>query len=198
MDALSTHTALKVTMTNTSDPLAPIFLAVEDWDTLWRRCWARVRTWKIPPRWSHPDWAEETKAQGALAAFQACCEFDPNRRVPLFAFLYQKVIEAVWTLYRREWTFGRRTREIDEVAVRTACVHDQRAFDEIAFLDALNESDRSLLLQIYWQGRDERELAAIFGISQQGINKRKHAILKDLKRIHCDFAAHAPVNEAST
>ena len=198
MDAQSIHTAVKVTITSTSDPLAPIVLAVEDWDILWRRCWARVRTWKIPPRWSRLDWAEETKAQGALAAFQACCEFDPNRRTPLFAFLYQKVIEAVWTLYRREWKLGLRTREIDRLADHTACVHNQRAFDAIEFLDKLNESDRNLLFQIYWQGRDERELAAIFGISQQGINKRKHSILKDLKRTYCDFVTRASVNEAST
>jgi DNA-directed RNA polymerase specialized sigma24 family protein len=187
-----------VTIEKTCEPHSPIVLAVEDWDNLWRRCWARVRTWKIPPRWSRPDWAEETKAQGALAAYQACCEFDPNRRVPLFAFLYQKVVEAVWTLYRREWTLGRRTREIDKVAVSTTREHNQRACEVIEFLDKLNESDRSLMFQIYWQGRDERELAAIFRITQQGVNKRKHEILKDLKSTHGDFASPAPLNEATT
>src|ERR1700722_1736613 len=74
------------------NPVAP--LSPADWPTLWARCWSRIRSWSVPPRWSCRDWWDEARAQGALAAHRAGAEFDARRGVPREAFLYRRVIEA--------------------------------------------------------------------------------------------------------
>src|SRR5205814_4140325 len=78
------------------------------WPVLWARCWMRVRSWRVPPRWSAGDWWDEARAQGQAAACRAWREFDARRLVPLDAFLYRRVVDAVWTRYRQEWAYGRR------------------------------------------------------------------------------------------
>lgn len=30
----------------------------ETWNAAWSRCWPRIRSWPIPPRWSPRDWWE--------------------------------------------------------------------------------------------------------------------------------------------
>ena len=67
------------------------------WPVLWARCWVRVRSWRVPPRWSVGDWWDEARATGTLAYVQARRDFDPRRGVPLDAFLYRRVVDAVWT-----------------------------------------------------------------------------------------------------
>jgi hypothetical protein len=74
------------------------------WPVLWARCWARVRSWRVPPRWSARNWWDEASALGALADSQARRDFDPRRGVPLDAFPYSRVVDAVWTRYRQEVT----------------------------------------------------------------------------------------------
>jgi hypothetical protein len=46
----------------------------------------RIRSWRVPPNWSPSDWFEEMAAVGTAAAWQAVCEFDPARGVPLAGF----------------------------------------------------------------------------------------------------------------
>jgi hypothetical protein len=57
------------------------------WPTLWARCWSRIRSWQVPPRWSAGQWWEEARAEGALAACEALRAFEPSRFVPRDAFL---------------------------------------------------------------------------------------------------------------
>ena len=85
-------------------PVAPTPPDSTAWPVLWARCWGRIRTWRVPPRWSQRDWCDEARAQGEATACGAVRDFDPHRLVPLDAFLYSRVVDAVWTRYRQEWS----------------------------------------------------------------------------------------------
>lgn len=156
-----------------------------DWPTLWARCWSRIRTWRVPPRWSPGEWWDEARAQGALAACEARQSFDPGRLVPLDAFLYQRVIESVWTRYRQEWSFGRRCRLDGFFPNRPAAEPDRpdpELIDRLVLiLGNLGESDQWLVRRLFWDGRTEDELALELGITRQAINKRKQKLLGRLR-----------------
>ena len=49
-------------------------------------------------------------------------------------------------------------------------------------IELLSESERSLLKALYFDNISEREFAASIGVSQKTINKRRHIILKKLKK----------------
>ena len=49
-------------------------------------------------------------------------------------------------------------------------------------IELLSESERSLLKALYFDSISEREFAASIGVSQKTINKRRHTILKKLKK----------------
>ena len=82
-------------------------LSVDDWEATWPRCWQRIRSWQVPPRWNLLDWWDEARAEAALAACVAALDFDPALGVPPAAFLYQRILASVWTRYRQERTYGR-------------------------------------------------------------------------------------------
>ncbi len=50
-------------------------------------------------------------------------------------------------------------------------------------LRMLSDNEYSLITKIYFQDCSERSLAKELGISQMAINKRKHQILKKLKKL---------------
>ncbi len=161
-----------------ADPMA--------WPVLWARCWMRIRTWRVPPRWSFRDWCDEARAQGEAAACGALRDFNPHRLVPLDAFLYSRVVDAVWTRYRQECSFGRRTRPGEAIPDRPAPERPGLDADTLARLEAalgsLAELDRGLIHQLFWDGRCEDDLARERGVSQQAVSKRKQKILKELRR----------------
>lgn len=49
-------------------------------------------------------------------------------------------------------------------------------------LDTLNEEDKNLIKSIYFVGMTEREIAEVQGVSQVAIHKRKHRILRKMKK----------------
>ena len=55
----------------------------------------RIRSWHVPPNWSRGDWFEEVTAVGTAAAWQAVCEFDSERGVPLAGFGYCRMMTAL-------------------------------------------------------------------------------------------------------
>src|SRR5205809_8003929 len=63
----------------------------------------RIRSWRVPPNWSRSDWFEELAAVGTAAAWQALCDFDPDRGVPLAGFGYSRIMSRCLALYRKEW-----------------------------------------------------------------------------------------------
>jgi RNA polymerase sigma factor (sigma-70 family) len=50
-------------------------------------------------------------------------------------------------------------------------------------LDKLSQAEKQLIQALYYEGLSEREYAARIGISQKGVNKRKHAIQKKLRKM---------------
>jgi DNA-directed RNA polymerase specialized sigma24 family protein len=156
-----------------------------DWPTLWARCWARIRTWQVPPRWSPGEWRDEARAQGALAACEAHRAFEPGRQVPLDAFLYLRVVESVWTRYRQEWSFGRRCRPDATLPDRPAAGldwPDSELLDRlVSMLGNLSEGEQRLIRRLFWDGRTEDELALELGVTRQAINLRKQKLLHGLR-----------------
>lgn len=50
-------------------------------------------------------------------------------------------------------------------------------------LGTLTDEERALIAAVFIDGKTEREIATIFGISQKAVNKRKHRILEKLKKM---------------
>jgi DNA-directed RNA polymerase specialized sigma24 family protein len=154
------------------------------WPSLWARCWSRIRSWRVPPRWSHHEWLVEARAQGALAAYEAIRAFEASRLVPLDAFLYRRVVESVWTRYRQECSFGRRCppdTRLPELAATGAEPPDGELLERLeAILRTLDEGELRLIRQIFWDGRSEDELARQLGVTRQAVNKRKQKLLRRL------------------
>ena len=68
----------------------------------------RIRSWRVPPNWSRDDWLEELAAVATAAAWQALCDFDPDRGVPLAGFGYCRMISRCLARYRKEWRYALR------------------------------------------------------------------------------------------
>ena len=48
---------------------------------------------------------------------------------------------------------------------------------------SFSQAEKQLIQALYYEGLSEREYAARIGISQKGVNKRKHAIQKKLRKM---------------
>jgi len=68
----------------------------------------RIAAWRTPPHWSRHDWLEEMRAHGKSAAWQAFCDYDAARDVPLPAFIHVRVFASTLTRYRQEWSYALR------------------------------------------------------------------------------------------
>jgi hypothetical protein len=66
----------------------------------------RIRSWRVPPNWSRGAWFEELPAVGTAAAWQAVCDFDPERGVPLAGFGYCRMMARCLARYRKEWRYA--------------------------------------------------------------------------------------------
>ncbi len=162
-------------------------LSAEEWKAIWPRCWRRIRSWRVPPRWNPLDWWEEARAEAALAACSAALDFDPTRGVPRPAFLYQRIVAGVWSLYRREWAYGRYLRGPRPLEEWSGSdVISPPRVDQIGvaqFLDWLGTRDRFLIWQLFWDGKTEKAVARKLGLSQQAVSARKLAALRFLRSV---------------
>ncbi len=154
-----------------------------EWKVVLDRCLRRISVWRPPPNCNHQDWMEEMRAQGAAAAWQAVCDFDPKRGVPPSAFLRQRVLTSLLTRYRQDWSHALHCVEWEGSAPSAAPQEPPELshVDLYAALDQLCDRDRRLLLHLYWDQHTEAEIAASRQISQQAISKRKRLLLKTLR-----------------
>ena len=152
----------------------------EEWNEVLERCLRRAGAWRQPPNCNFQDWMEEMRAQGAAAGWQAVCEFDSTREVPREAFLYQRIMAALLGRYRQDWAVGLHCIAWEE-ANRMATEEPLPYIDLYAALALLEEEDRCLLTQLYWQRETEAEVARDRSISQQAVSKRKLLLLKRLR-----------------
>jgi DNA-directed RNA polymerase specialized sigma24 family protein len=161
------------------------------WPVLWARCWKRIRTWQLPPLWAARDWYEEARAQGGLADCLARRQFDPGRGVPLDAFVYRRVVSAVWTRYRQEWSYGRRAVPV-EVAQEDALASarpDPALGEQMSHaLEHLSQAERRLLRHLFWDGSSLEELCQEAGLRREALQKRKARALLKLRQMLQDSA----------
>ena len=169
-------------------------------------CARRIQAWRLPPNWSAFDWAREIGQVLSIASCEAASDFDAAIGVPLALFVHQRAMSRALTRYRQEWAYGlhfrspcaaaRHVREDGRKCSDPASGHRGRRKGESraeagALADceelaeavaALPERSRRLILLLFWEDRTECEVAEKMGISQPAINKRKHAILRALRR----------------
>ena len=156
----------------------------------------RIRSWHVPPNWSRGDWFEEVTAVGTAAAWQAVCEFDSERGVPLAGFGHCRMMTRCLARYRKEWSYALHLVESDSCQKQTTTFkHSGLAASSAAKADgtycshdhlrgavrALPSKECRLIEQLFWQERTETEVAAAMNINQSTINRRKQAILNGLR-----------------
>jgi RNA polymerase sigma factor (sigma-70 family) len=153
-------------------------------DRVWALCARRMRNWRVPPHWTPSQWLEEMKAEGAIAALQATLDFDPARNVPIEAYMYQRVMGRLIARYRKEWKYALHETPSGEIE---AIPEDGQVPAPVGLWEDLRSAvgqladiDRQLIHCLFWKKNTEAEVAKTLGVSQQAINKRKHAILKFL------------------
>lgn len=156
-----------------------------DWLVVWLECERRLRTWRIPPRWSSRDWLEEMRAEGAAAALIATRNYQPRYNVPLGVYVRMRIMGQILTRYRKEWAYALRQVSadwIDDASVEVGSEQVALLNDELQWVLAqLCETDRKLIERLYWCEETEAEIAKTLGLSQQAVNKRKHCILQSLR-----------------
>jgi RNA polymerase sigma factor (sigma-70 family) len=167
----------------------------ETLDSAMRSGFKRIRSWQVPPNWSRTDWIEELAAVATAAVWQAVCEFDPKRGVPLAGFAYCRMTSRCLACYRKEWRYAL------HIDAKDSCKEQTRSFNGPAFaatpaaktngsrcsenlrgaVAALPAEQRRLLEQLFWEERTEVEVANTMSINQSTINRRKQGILKSLR-----------------
>ncbi len=157
-----------------------------DWPVVWLECERRLRTWRVPPRWSSRDWLEEMRAEGAAAALIATRHYQPRYHVPLGVYVRMRIMGQILTRYRKEWAYALRQVSADRIEDADLEVgSEQQAAllnDELQWILApLCETDRKLLERLYWCEETEAEIGKTLGLSQQAVNKRKQSILQSLR-----------------
>jgi hypothetical protein len=167
--------------------LSQVRLSLDEWEAIWPRCWRRIHSWRVPPRWNPLDWWDEARAEAALAACAAALDYDPTRRVPRTAFLYKRILAGVWTRYRQEWAYDRHLRaprpleEWPSLDDSSSPAEDQEVVGRL--LGQLGARDRWLIRRLFWDEATEATVAAVLGLSHQAASQRKHHVLKDLRRL---------------
>ena len=156
----------------------------------------RTRSWRVPPNWSRDDWLEELAAVATAAAWQALCDFDPDRGVPLAGFGYCRIISRCLARYRKEWRYALHLVASDsreEEPTRFERPELNASFsaklnethpsnnDLRGAIGALPAKQRRLIEQLFWEERTETEVANTMNINQSTINRRKRAILTSLR-----------------
>src|SRR5439155_6158804 len=152
----------------------------------------RIRSWRVPPNWSRGDWFEELTAVGTAAAWQAVCEFDPKRGVPLAGFGYCRIMTRCLSRYRKEWRYALRLVTSDSYEKVTTTFKNPALVDSSAAkvngthrsnddlrdaVGALPAEQRRLIEELFWEEHTETEVADAMGTKQSTIRRRKQAIL---------------------
>ena len=52
-------------------------LSLDEWEKIWPRCWRRIHSWRVLPRWNPLDWWDEARAEATLAGYTAALSSIP-------------------------------------------------------------------------------------------------------------------------
>jgi DNA-directed RNA polymerase specialized sigma24 family protein len=154
--------------------------------------------WPAPANWSDAEWDEDQQEIACAEAWRAAHEYDPLSGLALGAYVYQHVRSKLRVRYRQEWSYGsalsfRPIGELEgggsspavesppETAVpdpaQLAMQHELRVA-----VEALPEPYGSLLVRVFLQGATETEVATHDALTQSGIDRRKTAALRILRK----------------
>jgi len=172
---------------------------------------AKLKSWKLPPHWSAQGWFDEVRQLAWEAACEALCDYKVGATTPIGAFVYLRIMQRVLTGYRREWSYAQRfvpepinatewRQPLPEgegwgegelrigqsaaCALEDPCEEQHRVQQHESMREAvaiLPASQRSLIDEIFWNGRTEQELGKMLHVSQRTVNKRKQAALQLLR-----------------
>jgi hypothetical protein len=149
-------------------------------------CMRRIRGWRTPANWTFLQWREEIECHALAAARVAQAAYDPGRGVPFGAFVYRRVMARVLTRYRQEWRYsghcGRELGMEPETCAECAGPSTPEHCDLDEAMASLNAGQRWLLEQIFWREHTESSVAAVLGLSQRAVSKRKQKVLGVLRR----------------
>ena len=191
------HQEVKAAMA-TSEPLSGLNGAL---GSAMQSGFKRIRSWRVPPNWSRDDWLEELAAVATAAAWQALCDFDLDRGVPLAGFGYCRIITSCLARYRKEWRYALHLVTSDSCEQETTTFNQSDLAASPAAnvngthpsngelrgaVGALPTEQRRLIEQLFWEERTETEVANGLGTHQSTINRRKQAILNGLRMKLCD------------
>jgi hypothetical protein len=159
------------------------------------RAFRRILSWRTPPNWSLQDWCDEVRAIRAAARCHAEVDYDPQRGVPLSAFLYQRVLTCAWTRYRQEWAYALRFNQTngngnDEAETPCSSLVEICPADSLhCALMELPFADQWLIRQLFWNKISEDKVARNLRITQQAVSKRRQKIICKLRRLLSDARA---------
>jgi RNA polymerase sigma factor (sigma-70 family) len=135
-----------------------------------------------------------------------------NDKKEFFIPVNGRLVKVTEQVYKEYYKMGRRERYLEErdlakgkilfgdldpdemkceeiIADREAKSVEQTVLDGIMLeklrlcLKSLSDDERRLVYVLFFEGMSEREAAALFGISQKGVNKRKVKLLGKLKNM---------------
>ena len=165
-------------------------------------CLRRICSWRVPPNWSAHDWFGEMWIDAAAALWQAKCDYDASRGVPLTAFERLRVLATARTRYRQEWNYalhcpvGLDPENMDRQG-KSPSVSRQIVSPVREVLTHIPEADQWLLRQLFWAENSEAVVARKLGVSQQAISKRKRVVLRKLFRLLSDARGEGRRRRAS-
>ena len=95
--------------------------------------------------------------------------------------------QEIWVIPSREDSYERLLEEhnlpVDGQAdVENAVLNRMLREQLYEAIRNLEEGEQYLIIQLFYEDKSERELAAELGISQKAVNKRRHKILRKLKK----------------
>ena len=95
--------------------------------------------------------------------------------------------QEIWVIPSREDSYERLLEEhnlpVDGQAdVENAVLNRMLREQLYEAIRNLEEGEQYLIIQLFYEHKSERELAAELGISQKAVNKRRHKILGKLKK----------------
>lgn len=157
-----------------------------------RLCVRKAGRWRVPPNWTSGEWMKEMMALGLAAGHEAACQFDPSRGAAAPAFFSTRIMGRLLTRYRQEWSFATRvtnwSQEPEQATLAsrepfTSGYYPNHTTDT-GLIDAVNqldETERWLMVQIFWRDRDQSDVARELGVSQPAVSRRYRNVVRKLR-----------------
>jgi RNA polymerase sigma factor (sigma-70 family) len=123
--------------------------------------------------------------EGYLALLLALRSFDPERRVPLGAYLKAKVGQALWGYCRRSLS-GKETPTEDSQFSHLLGVVDLEQDNKYLWaevLGCLSEKQRRVVYLTYFADQSLEEIGRQMGVTAQAVCRLKSRALKNLQQV---------------